>query len=184
VLEADLPDFFKYVEGLLQATAKAVVAEFDVRLPKHELLNALRILHPRFFLEGGSFSNFEKSLNVLIDHFGTETTVGEERVKALVDAVLLREHAGWFFEHARHTAKTMFSKRKVEELQIGTLAGHEDDELLDLVHAMDMQGDEDNDSDNASEASSEGSAESSQDGEAAGRADVKTRTGSRASNSS
>jgi hypothetical protein len=59
---------------------------------------------------------------VLIDHLGTEKTVGEERVKALVYAVLLREHAGWFFEHARHTAKTMFSNREVEELQIGTLA--------------------------------------------------------------
>lgn len=100
------------LQRLLASTAAAVLGELASRFPQPDLLCAFRILHPRFYLDGGTWEEFQTALTILVAHYGTnkEGVYGRaEDVEAIVDAGSLNAHAGWFFAFARATARVRLS---------------------------------------------------------------------------
>lgn len=152
----------------MRAVGEGVVEELQTRFPKVDVLDAFGILHPQFFLAGGTFEDFEKKLDVLIRHFGADKAMGGKVVEALVDAAKLRETSQWFYDHAKHTAKTRFPSKTPEEEQLGAGVGESDEEDSDdeLIAAMEVTGEEAEDDGQAlvgDDSGSEGSGADSDD---------------------
>jgi hypothetical protein len=95
------------VQDVLTHVGESVLAELEARFPSVEVLDARGISHPRFYLGGGTFTQFEIELEALIKHFGTDTKFNGAVVRALVDAAKLRDTSQWFFDHAKQCAKVV-----------------------------------------------------------------------------
>jgi hypothetical protein len=103
----------------LTAAAQAVVAELQSRFPKRELLDALSIVHPRFF-QNGTFSDFEERLGVLCDFYGVhKVNAHGGRLPALIDSERLKNNAPFFFAHAQPIARLVLGDNEVEQLGAG-----------------------------------------------------------------
>jgi hypothetical protein len=98
-----------HVKGTIQAAARSVVAELRARFPHHELLDALGIVHPRFFLKG-EFGQFQELVETLCNHYGVSKRNSKyEIMPALIDSSKLRASAPFFFTHAKPIAQQVLA---------------------------------------------------------------------------
>ena len=103
------------------AAAESLIGDIKARFPRAELLRAFAILHPSFYLDGGTMQQFEEHLDVLIDEFGqSKPLAAGGEVPAMVDAADLRDKSGLFFDFAADTASRKF--------QLGEAAAVQDDD--------------------------------------------------------
>jgi hypothetical protein len=140
---------YTVVQEVLTHVGESVLAELEAHFPSVEVLDARGILHPSFYLGGGTVTQFEIELEALIKHFGTDKEVNGALVRALVDAGKLRNNSQWFFDPAKQCAKVLQLPPRAEEEQLGAgAAGAEDDVSdddtdLELLEAMQVSSAED-----------------------------------------
>jgi hypothetical protein len=87
-----------------------LVNELESRFPAQNVLQAMGILYPQYWLAGDCESTFEKHLRILIDHYGQPKIIGKENdkihVPALVDPDRFVSQQGLFKLAMRSNARS------------------------------------------------------------------------------
>ena len=98
------------VQSSMGAAAAAVLKQLADRFPPNELLEALSIVYPQWWISKRQFAELEAAVKVLCRHYGTEhSTADGRKVPALLDAKLLREQSSFFAQIAASASKAAMS---------------------------------------------------------------------------